>query len=201
MSCVRSTSSVKSAADTPPKPKSPERRQHERTDGRRRLLDQGAGRLRALATAERQEFERVLRQRTGLLKAAASSQRALATLDVWDESFARAGAVLVRNRLAVRRLADRTEVVGDGFVPEEAQGAVDVDGRRRECCESAVAPHLDHDERLIGAELRFPLNARVLWGLEQSRGGILPPEGEPFAGKIGERCVVPTDAYLHGVEA
>src|SRR5207245_2539848 len=68
---------------------------------RRRLLDQGAGRLRALATAERQEFERVLRQRTGLLKAAASSQRALATLDVWDESFARAGAVLVRNRLAV----------------------------------------------------------------------------------------------------
>src|SRR2546421_11182112 len=68
---------------------------------RRRLLDQGAGRLRALATAERQEFERVLRQRTGLLKAAPSSQRALATLDVWDESFARAGAVLVRNRLSV----------------------------------------------------------------------------------------------------
>ena len=68
---------------------------------RRRLLDQGAGRLRALATLERQEFERVLRQRTGLLKAAPSSQRALATLDVWDESFARTGAVLVRNRLSV----------------------------------------------------------------------------------------------------
>jgi len=77
---------------------------------RRRLLDQGAGRLRALATAERQEFERILRQRTGLLKAAPSSQRALATLDVWDESFARAGAVLVRNRLSVlERL--RPEVV------------------------------------------------------------------------------------------
>src|SRR2546421_464637 len=44
---------------------------------RRRLLDQGAGRLRALATAERQEFERGLRQRTGLLKAAPSSQRDL----------------------------------------------------------------------------------------------------------------------------
>src|SRR2546421_3110820 len=68
---------------------------------RRRVLDQGAGRLRALATAERQEFERVLRQRTGLLKAAPTSQRALATLDVWDESFAGAGAVVVRNRLAV----------------------------------------------------------------------------------------------------
>src|SRR5439155_17741551 len=62
------------------------------------------------ATVERQEFERILRQRTGLLKASASSQRALATLDVWDESFARAGAVLVRNRLSVlERL--RPEVV------------------------------------------------------------------------------------------
>ena len=68
---------------------------------RRRLLDQGATRVRPLAATERQEFDRVLRQRTGLLKAASTSQRALATLDVWDESFARAGAVVVRNRLAV----------------------------------------------------------------------------------------------------
>ena len=68
---------------------------------RRRVLDQGAARVRPLAAPERQEFDRVLRQRTGLLKAAPSSQRALATLDVWDESFARAGAVVVRNRLAV----------------------------------------------------------------------------------------------------
>jgi DNA replication and repair protein RecF len=68
---------------------------------RRRLLDQGAARVRPLGATERQEFERVLRQRTGLLKAAPTSHRALATLDVWDESFARAGAVVVRNRLAV----------------------------------------------------------------------------------------------------
>ncbi|MGH2719509.1 MAG: DNA replication/repair protein RecF, partial [Actinomycetota bacterium] len=72
-------------------------------DERRRLLDQGAHRLRALAGPERQEFERVLKQRTGLLKAAVNSRRALATLDVWDESFARAGAVVVRNRLDVLR--------------------------------------------------------------------------------------------------
>jgi DNA replication and repair protein RecF len=68
---------------------------------RRRLLDQGAARVRPLGATERQEFDRVLRQRTGLLRAAPTSQRALATLDVWDESFARAGAVVVRNRLAV----------------------------------------------------------------------------------------------------
>jgi len=76
---------------------------------RRRLLDQAAMRLRPLAAAQRQEFEQVLRQRTGLLKAAPASQRALATLDVWDESFARAGAVVVRNRLSVlERLAPVT---------------------------------------------------------------------------------------------
>ena len=68
---------------------------------RRRLLDQGAARVRLLGATDRQEFERVLRQRTGLLKAAPNSHRALATLDVWDESFARAGAVVVRNRLSV----------------------------------------------------------------------------------------------------
>ena len=70
-------------------------------DERRRLLDQGGARLRVLAGAERQEFDRVLRQRTGLLKAAINSRRALATLDVWDESFARTGALVIRNRLAV----------------------------------------------------------------------------------------------------
>lgn len=68
---------------------------------RRRLLDQGSARLRVLAGAERQEFDRVLRQRTGLLKAAINSRRALATLDVWDESFARTGTLVIRNRLGV----------------------------------------------------------------------------------------------------
>lgn len=78
---------------------------------RRRLLDQGAHRLRTLAGSERQEFERVLKQRTGLLKAAINSRRALATLDVWDESFARTGAVVVRNRLdVVHRLVERVRM-------------------------------------------------------------------------------------------
>ncbi len=73
---------------------------------RRRFLDQGAARLRPLVTVQRLEFERVLRQRNGVLKAAATSRRALATLEVWDESFVRAGAEVVGNRLGfLRRLA------------------------------------------------------------------------------------------------
>jgi DNA replication and repair protein RecF len=68
---------------------------------RRRLLDQAAAQIRPRADAERQEFERVLRQRNGAVKAAQINPRALDSLDVWDEQLIRAGASVVRNRLEV----------------------------------------------------------------------------------------------------
>lgn len=146
---------------------------------RRRLLDQGAARLRPLATTERAEFEKVLRQRTGLLKAAPQSSRALASLDVWDESFARAGAVVVRNRLEVLdRLRPQTRrryaaVAGDAASSEvglqyqaswseealvdEAQirGAIlqalgKARSRDLERGVSTVGPHRDDVEVLLG---------------------------------------------------
>ena len=151
---------------------------------RRRLLDQGASRLRTLAGTERQEFERVLRQRTGLLKAAPTSRRALATLDVWDESFARAGALVVRNRLQVleemvpqvqRRYADLagageveltyqptwTEAtegtpVDHGHIQEALMAALGkARSRDLERGVSTVGPHRDDVEvRLGGADAR-----------------------------------------------
>lgn len=96
---------------------------------RRRFVDHAAARVRLLAAAERQEFDRVLRQRNGLLKAAASSRRALSTLEVWDEQLARAGAAVVHNRLVVLgrmlpRVADRYgEVAGGGVGVELAYRA------------------------------------------------------------------------------
>ncbi|MGH2770615.1 MAG: DNA replication/repair protein RecF [Actinomycetota bacterium] len=90
---------------------------------RRRFLDQGAARLRPLVTVQRLEFERVLRQRNGVLKAASTSRRALATLEVWDESFVRSGAEVVGSRLRyLRRLAPSVarhyeEVSGGGEQP------------------------------------------------------------------------------------
>jgi DNA replication and repair protein RecF len=115
-------------------------------DERRRLLDQGAARVRPLAATERQEFERVLRQRTGLLKAAANSQRALASMDVWDESFAKAGAVVVRNRLAVL----------DALRPEVIRRYRSVSG--------------------IEAEVSVDYKASWMEGVAGSAGGTVPEE-------------------------
>lgn len=68
---------------------------------RRRFLDHAAARVRPLAGAERQEFERVLKQRNGVLKASLVNPRALRQLEVWTDKFIEAGVVVVRNRLAL----------------------------------------------------------------------------------------------------
>jgi len=80
-------------------------------DGRRRFLDallvQRAPRLAAVVA----DYERVLRQRSALLKSAGAAARArqgadLRTLDVWDGKLAQLGARLVVERRAlVRELA------------------------------------------------------------------------------------------------
>ena len=72
--------------------------------------------------AIRADYERVLRQRTMLLRSAAAARRGgdLSTLDVWDSHLARAGAALLARRLQLveqlRRLHDNayTEVAGTG---------------------------------------------------------------------------------------
>ena len=66
---------------------------------RRRFLDQAAVRARPVTATDRQEFEKALRQRNGVLKAARSNPRALKQLDVWTEQLAAAGAAVVYNRL------------------------------------------------------------------------------------------------------
>lgn len=66
---------------------------------RRRFLDQAAVRARPVTASDRQEFEKALRQRNGVLKAARSNQRALKQLDVWTEQLATTGAAVVANRL------------------------------------------------------------------------------------------------------
>ncbi len=66
---------------------------------RRRFLDQAAVRARPVTATDRQEFEKALRQRNGVLKAARSNPRALKQLDVWTEQLAATGAAVVTNRL------------------------------------------------------------------------------------------------------
>jgi DNA replication and repair protein RecF len=70
---------------------------------RRRLLDHAAARGRPAIAAKRQELDRALKQRNGVLRAAQVNKRALRTLEVWDEQLTRIGAAVVRNRMNVLR--------------------------------------------------------------------------------------------------
>jgi DNA replication and repair protein RecF len=80
---------------------------------RRRFLDELLTARAPRFAAVRADYERVLRQRTTLLKSAAAARRGgdLSTLDVWDGHLARHGADLLAARLevvdALRPLADK----------------------------------------------------------------------------------------------
>lgn len=66
-------------------------------EGRRRMIDHIAVKLRPARADNRRELDRVLRQRNALLRSAGG--RPGPTLDVWDEAFARVGARVVSARL------------------------------------------------------------------------------------------------------
>ena len=70
---------------------------------RRRYLDHAAARGRPAVAAKRQELDRALKQRNGVLRAAQVNKRALRTLEVWDEQLTRIGAAVVRSRMEVLR--------------------------------------------------------------------------------------------------
>jgi DNA replication and repair protein RecF len=76
-------------------------------DGRRRFLDELVVKLHPVRDSLRREWDRTLKQRNALLRSAPHgrlSDRERATLEVWDESFCRAGAALAAARLEGMRL-------------------------------------------------------------------------------------------------
>ncbi len=78
---------------------------------RRRFLDEIVVQLRPIAAGSRADYDRVLRQRSALLKTATAAMRrssaeadsVMSTLDVWDEQLAQFGAEVTAERLAVVR--------------------------------------------------------------------------------------------------
>ncbi|AVL99168.1 DNA replication/repair protein RecF [Gordonia iterans] len=78
---------------------------------RRRFLDEIVVQLRPIAAGSRADYDRVLRQRSALLKTAGAAMRrssseadsVMSTLDVWDEQLAQFGAEVTADRLAVIR--------------------------------------------------------------------------------------------------
>ncbi len=74
--------------------------------GRRRFLDELCVALTPALAGDLADYDRVVRQRTALLKGARGRGSAPATLDVWDERQAELGARVIRARLeAVTALA------------------------------------------------------------------------------------------------
>jgi DNA replication and repair protein RecF len=95
---------------------------------RRRYLDDLLVVARPRYAGVRADYERVLRQRTALLKSARASAGAVTGLDVWDEQLVTTGAELIAGRLrllaALRpRIAASYEAVGGGGATSAGGGA------------------------------------------------------------------------------
>ncbi|WP_055401403.1 MULTISPECIES: DNA replication/repair protein RecF [unclassified Mycobacterium] len=123
---------------------------------RRRYLDDLATVRRPAVAAVRADYEKVLRQRTALLKSAAGirhrgDRSALDTLDVWDSRLAEHGAQLMAARIdLVNQLAPEVEKAYQLLAPASrpasiayrsslgAQGAADGGGSDREFLEAAL---------------------------------------------------------------
>jgi len=114
-------------------------------DGRRRFLDELVVKLRPARDALRRELERVVRQRSALLKTLPKGTHpasARDSLQVWDAALCRAGAAVAKARLETLRdllphAAKRYEEIAGGgrlelayvssWLPEEAGASVVVD--------------------------------------------------------------------------
>ena len=86
---------------------------------RRRFVDMALSQIRPAYYYALQRYNRALKQRNEVLKAAAMSPSMLATLDSWDEQLAAAGAELMRHR---REYIARLSAVAAGTHGEISSG-------------------------------------------------------------------------------
>ena len=143
-------------------------------DGRRRFVDELVVKLRPMRDSLRREWERTLKQRNALLKSVPHGGRGddkvRGTLEIWDESFCRAGAALVAARLEALRLLvpfarkRYEEIAGSGRL-ELAYSSAWLESS---LCERAVAVAGDVTEEEIRNQLRAGLEA--VRGRELERG-------------------------------
>jgi DNA replication and repair protein RecF len=97
---------------------------------RRRYLDDLASQRRPTIAAVRADYDRVLRQRTALLKSLSGArhrgdQSALDTLDVWDSRLAEHGAELMAARIALAdQLAPQVEKAYQLLAPGSRSAAI-----------------------------------------------------------------------------
>lgn len=122
---------------------------------RRRYLDDLATVRRPTIAGVRADYDKVLRQRTALLKSLSGArfrgdQGALDTLDVWDSRLAEHGAALMAARIGlVNQLAPEVEKAYQLLAPESRAAAIGY----RASSEAVVAPVGDDQESLQAALL------------------------------------------------
>jgi DNA replication and repair protein RecF len=147
-------------------------------DGRRRFVDDLAVKLRPIRTGIRRDWERVLRQRNALLKTArvGGPQSVHGTLDVWDDTFTRVGAALVRARLeALATLAPfatkRYETIAGGGHLELAYSSEWLD---EAWAARAIADPIQIDEAHLRASLGASLEEVRVRELERGMSIVGP---------------------------
>lgn len=135
---------------------------------RRRYLDDLATVRRPVLAGVRADYEKVLRQRTALLKSLSGArfrgdQGALDTLEVWDSRLAEHGAALMAARIdLVNQLAPEVEKAYQLLAPESRPAAI---GYRAST--DAVVPVAAADPQSLEAVLLSALAARRTAELER----------------------------------
>jgi DNA replication and repair protein RecF len=123
-------------------------------DGRRRFLDELAVQLRPQLAAVLADYDRVLRQRSALLKTAAGAMRAsrgadLRTLDVWDTKLAAVGARII---VARRRLVAALETAVTEAYAQVSAGQGEARIAYRSSLDEPAGPEAT-EEHLVEAQL------------------------------------------------
>ncbi len=139
---------------------------------RRRFLDELLTQRRPAYHAARQEYDRVLRQRNALLRAARGRRvPPSTTLDTWTDALVAAGSAVLAARIAgVHALAGPTArayadlVAGDAVADGAVQLAYQLSTGR---CVVGDSRHGVPDPALLGAELRAGLADRLATELER----------------------------------
>lgn len=135
---------------------------------RRRYLDDLATVRRPVLAGVRADYDKVLRQRTALLKSLSGArfrgdQGALDTLEVWDSRLAEHGAALMAARIdLVNQLAPEVEKAYQLLAPESRSAAI---GYRAST--DAMAPAVAADPPSLEAALLNALAARRTAELER----------------------------------
>ncbi len=156
-------------------------------DGRRRFLDEVLVALAPRLAGVRADYEKVLRQRSALLRSARAGRGGArrggerpaddvtGTLAVWDEHLAAAGAELLHARLhLVRRLAPHVSGAYDAVVADPVEPGGPVEGEAASADLSTAGPPTAGPAATLGYRCSVP----SVDALDVVGGGPLPGRAE-----------------------